>query len=65
MQITLKVNIAEWPPFLETTTHSGQPYVRARSHEQFFFTKIGSAEKKMCRCELKHVTKSHLQISMT
>ena len=28
--------------------------VRASSHEQFFFDKFGSLEKK-CRCELKHM----------
>ena len=39
--------------------HGRARTLRARSHEQFFFAKFGSIEKKICRCELKHVTKSH------
>ena len=37
--------------------------LRACSDQQFFFAKFGLS-KKICRCELKHVTKSHWQISM-
>ena len=38
--------------------------VRTRSDEQFSLPNL-ARQRKICRCELKHVIKSHWQISTT